>query len=642
MQVLHKSVARAAGDDPFTFVMSDATVDRYGDVVEPSGWKLANFKRNPIALFGHDSSFVIGNWKNLRVEAGKLIGELVMLPAGFSARVDEIRAFIEAKMLRAVSVGFRGLKAEPIGNGGTRFTESELVECSVVAIPANPNALQVAKQLHISRDTQALIFVEPDTAITASNARTPGEPATQKSYSGKPNMTTLAQRIEGVQDELTQLRDNLSTAIENGADIDSITAEIEQKDASLASLKRAEAALAGAQPTGQTIVVEPKTIERAAPVDARRPFTVQAKKVEPVDHIFRSMTVGLLAHVHKVPLEVALKRAYGEDVATKAVLDVLTRSATVPADTVTPAWAGALVETAIGDFFDLLLPTSIYPRLSAIGGRFGFGTAGKVSLPSRASTPTVAGSFVGEGAPIPVRQAGFTSTTITPKKMAVITTMTREITRHSTPQIEQILRTAIQEDTSIALDVVLLDALPATTVRPAGIRNGASTAAGAAGGGMAALVADTKAMLTELTANTNGNVRLPAWLMNPTQAISAGLIQDNTGQFPFKAEIAAGNFMGYPALISSTVPVGVVALVDAADFMSATGDVPTFDVSDQATLHMEDTTPQQITTVGSPNVAAAPVRSMFQTDSLALRMIMDISWAMRRTGTVVVRTAVTW
>ncbi|WP_242115512.1 phage major capsid protein [Sphingomonas lacusdianchii] len=640
MQVLHKAVARAAGDDPYTFVMSDATVDRYGDVVEPSGWKLTNFKRNPIALFGHDSSFVIGNWNNLRVEAGKLIGELVMLPAGLSARVDEIRAFIEAKMLRAVSVGFRGLKSEPIGNGGIRFTESELVECSVVAIPANPNALQVAKSLNLSRDTQALIFVEPDPAITARDARTLGEPAVPKSLSRKPNMTTLAQRIEGVQDELTQLRDNLQTALDNDAETDTITAQIEQKDATLASLKRAEAALAGATgtaPNGTTVAVE----QRNAPNEQRRLPAVPAKKVAPVDHIFRSMTVGLIAHVRKVPLDTAMKQAYGEDVATRAVLDVMTRSATVPADTVTPAWAGVLVETAIGEFFDLLLPTSIYPRLSAIGGRFGFGRAGKVSLPSRAANPSVAGSFVGEGSPIPVRQGGFTSTTLTPKKMAVITTMTREITEHSTPQIEQILRAAIQEDTSIALDVVLMDALAATAVRPAGIRNGAITAAGTAGGGMAALVADVKGMLIDLTGSTNGNIRNPVWLMNPGQAISAGLIQDNTGQFPFKAELANGNFMGYPALISSTVPVGVVALVDAADFMSATGDVPRFDVSDQATLHMEDTTPAQIATAGAVP-SGGRVQSMFQTDSLALRMIMDVSWAMRRTGTVVVRTSVTW
>ena len=58
-------------------------------------------------------------------------------------------------------------------------------------------------------------------------------------------------------------------------------------------------------------------------------------------------------------------------------------------------------------------------------------------------------------------------------------------------------------------------------------------------------------------------------------------------------------------------------------------------------LHMEDTTPAQIATAGAVP-SGGRVQSMFQTDSLALRMIMDVSWAMRRTGTVVVRTSVTW
>jgi hypothetical protein len=57
---------------------------------------------------------------------------------------------------------------------------------------------------------------------------------------------------------------------------------------------------------------------------------------------------------------------------------------------------------------------------------------------------------------------------------------------------------------------------------------------------------------------------------------------------------------------------------------------------------MEDTSPAQIGTAGAPNVVAAPVQSMFQTDALALRMILPMSWAMRRTGVLVERTAVTW
>jgi HK97 family phage major capsid protein len=349
------------------------------------------------------------------------------------------------------------------------------------------------------------------------------------------------------------------------------------------------------------------------------------------------------SHVDKTPYIDTLKDMYGEDVTTKAVSDIMiSKAAVAPADTATSAWAGALVQTAIGDFFDLLLPQSVYPGLSARGGRFGFGRNGTISLPTRDATPTVAGSFVGEGAAIPVRRAGFSAVTLTPKKMAVITTMTREITERSTPAIEQLLRNAIQEDTAVSIDSVLLDNGAATAIRPAGLRNGITTAAGTAGGGIAAVVADLKGMIGSLVTATNGNLRSPVFLMNPAQALALSLTQNAGGDFPFASDIGQNRFQGYGVIQSSTVPAGVVILMDAADFFSATGDDPRFDVSDQATLHMEDTTPLAIGTAGAPNTVAAPVRSLFQTDSLALRMILPMNWAMRRSGVLVERTAVTW
>ena len=103
---------------------------------------------------------------------------------------------------------------------------------------------------------------------------------------------------------------------------------------------------------------------------------------------------------------------------------------------------------------------------------------------------------------------------------------------------------------------------------------------------------------------------------------------------PFREELAGGTLAGYPVLQSTTGTADTMFLVDAADFITATGDTPNFSVSDQAVLHMEDTAPSQIVTVGSPNVVAAPVRSLWQTDSMAIRLLLDINWAMQRTGTV--------
>jgi hypothetical protein len=133
------------------------------------------------------------------------------------------------------------------------------------------------------------------------------------------------------------------------------------------------------------------------------------------------------------------------------------------------------------------------------------------------------------------------------------------------------------------------------------------------------------------------------WIMNPVQQIKISLTQNAGGTFPFQAEINGNRLLGYPVVVSSTVPAGMVVLINADDLMVVQGDTPRFDVSDQATLHFEDTTPLQITTGAQGSaVAATPVRSMFQTDSLALRMILPMNWAMRRAGSVAWVTGVTW
>ena len=99
-------------------------------------------------------------------------------------------------------------------------------------------------------------------------------------------------------------------------------------------------------------------------------------------------------------------------------------------------------------------------------------------------------------------------------------------------------------------------------------------------------------------------------------------------------------------IASTTVPASMLIMVDAADFASATGDMPEFDVSDVATIHEEDTTPLPIVggVVQPPLIAsvAAPVRSLWQTASVGVRMMMDMNWAMRRPNMVSWMTGVTW
>ena len=213
----------------------------------------------------------------------------------------------------------------------------------------------------------------------------------------------------------------------------------------------------------------------------------------------------------------------------------------------------------------------------------------------------------------------------------------------SIPAIEGIIREAIQLDTSVAVDTVLLDANPATAIRPPGLLNGVAALTATAGPGLPALLGDLKLMISALATNTYGNIRSPAWLMNPEEVLSASLASAaNTGIFPFRDEIARGTLNNIPYIDSAVVPLKTVILIDAADFVMVGAEGARLELSDQASLHMEDTNPLDLVSGGSPAVVAAPQRSLFQTDSLALRLVMRLNWVQRRAGTIVWTSSVNW
>ena len=660
MSTVHKTSILVKQDGAFKFVMSDGSPDRVGDIVSTKGWQLGNFQKNPIALFNHRGDQPIGTWSNVKVADNKLVGTLNLAPAGTSPRIDEIRALVDHGILKAVSVGFKPLEfsfLQPPQGEGILFEKQELLECSLVAVPANANSVQLAKSLKISDETITEVFGESAGRDQLLEERRIGKSAEPSHIPPRRNGMNipLSKRIQDSQKRIVGFRDRLNDHIANlpeepdeaaNALIEQLNGEIANEEKSLGTLQRAEAALfTQPQSNGEDHNEPPvaPVVRAVPPVTSARPFAAPAgKKPKPVDYMFRAATISLLSRVEqKTKLDV-LRERYGEDEPTKAVMDSVTKAASAPATTTTVGWAAELVATAILDFIDTLMPQSVYPGLSARGGRFTFGRNGVVSLPARNTTTTISGSFVGQGAPIPVRQGAFTATTLTPKKMGVISTFTREIAEHSTPSIEALIRQAIQEDTSVSIDSVLLDAVVASAIRPAGLRAGVSVTTATAGGGFNALVGDVKALVGALVTASGGNLRTPVWIMNPVQALSIAMTQNAGGDFPFAAEVNQGRLQGYTILQSTSVTAGMVFLVDASDFFSATGDDPRFDVSDQAVLHMEDTTPLAIGTAGSPNTVAAPARSLWQTDTIGIRMLLDINWAMRRTGSIVWTQAVTW
>lgn len=138
------------------FVFSDGSVDRSGDTIDPAGWKLDNYKKNPVALFGHDSwniSSVMGRGVNVGQSGNKLIGEIEFADADVNPNADMAYKMVEAGLLSAVSVGFMPLKfawsTDKDRPFGMDFTEQELLEISIVPVPCNQNAIAMAKSLGI-------------------------------------------------------------------------------------------------------------------------------------------------------------------------------------------------------------------------------------------------------------------------------------------------------------------------------------------------------------------------------------------------------------------------------------------------------------------------------------------------------------
>ena len=617
------------------------------DVVEPRG---AQFKLPIPFLWQHDSGHPIGHVTHAKVSAAGI--EIVAkIAKGVTAEIDRAWALIKGGLVSGLSIGFKAVEHEHIKETkGIRFIKWQFLELSAVTIPANSEAtIATVKSIDTAQR-----------AASGHNAAAQTRPAPRdipqrKSAQEGVKMKTIAEQISALEAKRQASASRMDAVMQKSLDedrttdaaeqdeFDTLATEVEAIDKDLTRLRKLESAKAV---TAKSVIRAETVHEGSMARGGLTPFyAVPAQKTPPQDYVWRALTCKMKAHFTKQsPLDV-LKQEYGDDEPTRAVLNVITKAAAIPADTTTSGWASQLVDTSIQDFFSALLPNSVYPALASRGGKFSFGRAGIVSMPTRASTPTIAGSFVAQGAPIPVRQGAFSAITFTPKKMAVISTFTREIAEHSTPAIEGLIRQAIVEDTAVAIDSVLLDANVATTTRPAGLKAGVAATTATAGGGIAAVIGDIRALTGALITGTNGNMRSPVWIMNPADALAISLLPATAGggEFPFKSEITGGTLQGYPVITSSNVAADTMLLVDAADFVSVTGDSPRFDVSDQATLHMEDTTPLQIATgAQGSGVLATPARSLWQTDTIGVRMLLDLNWGLRRTGVVAWTQTMTW
>lgn len=160
--VLYKAAPkppRTVGERSAIFVMSAQGVDRHGDVVVTSGIDTTDFQKNPVVLLNHRSwDMPLGSWHDVEAKPKSLEGRAQFADEGVSAESDTAWKLVAAGILRGASIGFYPRAYECMEDPDGRFTgfkitESELIECSVVTIPANSAALVKALDRGIKIET---------------------------------------------------------------------------------------------------------------------------------------------------------------------------------------------------------------------------------------------------------------------------------------------------------------------------------------------------------------------------------------------------------------------------------------------------------------------------------------------------------
>lgn len=147
-----ETAEKQEGDNVYRFILSTEAVDRDGDVVLSSAWDLENYKKNPVVLMGHNRDKIVGK----AVFVGVINKQLVMdLSFADTEHGREAKELVDFGALSAMSAGFRikgvddsdeNRKKYGVSSYGLLINKAELMEGSLVAVPANQEALRLAHE----------------------------------------------------------------------------------------------------------------------------------------------------------------------------------------------------------------------------------------------------------------------------------------------------------------------------------------------------------------------------------------------------------------------------------------------------------------------------------------------------------------
>lgn len=305
--------------------------------------------------------------------------------------------------------------------------------------------------------------------------------------------------------------------------------------------------------------------------------------------------------------------------------------------TIDATWASPLVEyqNFAGDFVEFQRPQTLL-------GKFGTGNVPSLNrIPFNVriagQTSGGAGYWVGEGKAKPLTKLDFNSIELGWYKVANIAVLTDELVRFSNPSAERLVRDALADALTARMDIDFIDPGKAAVanVSPASITNGV-TGITPSGSDAAALRRDLQRLWQPFIA-ANNPPTTAVYLMSATQALAISLMVNDLDTAPLYPGVTmnGGTLNGVPVIVSEYLDNsagsggGLLILANARDIWLADDGQFTIDASREASLQMDDA-PDNASYPANPTTTV----SMFQTNSVAIRVERYINWQKRRSTAV--------
>lgn len=611
-------------------VASTNDIDLVGDIVEPSG---AEFKTPLPLLWQHDAYAPVGvvekatvlkNGIKFRARLAKVDG-----PPGLKNRIDEAWASVKAGLIRAVSIGFKGVERAAMNNGGIHFIKWRWLELSLVTVPANPNATITQIRAYHDERGESAAHARRVVSVTPAGVAAKSQPRN----SGNTDMK-IAEQIKALEDDIRRKTDR-ATEIQTKAsaagrskeagekeEFDRLTGEIEVLKDELADLKKLESLeVAKATP------VEAKT-EKAGSLSRDHQARVVFNNNRGGDGIgfaqaLMCRAIGKMAGVSAVELA---KEHYSYDPRIEALCkSIVMKAAVEGAVTSVPAYAGYLADPQdlAAEFIAYMFPKTIVGKLTRVN-RVPF----NYEIPQQTSPSTA--YWTGEGKPAPVSKLAFANKVIGKTSITGLLYTSKQNLRFANRDAEAIFRNDLVNAAVKLMDTDFVDPANAGTanVKPASITNGL-TATAPSGTDGDAVRADMQKVLQKIV-QANLSLSEVTLITRDDLALALSLLTNALGQpeFPNMGP-SGGSLLNMPVIVSNSVQPGDIIAVHEPSIYLAKDDQVMIDMSTEAAIEASDGPGQD----GAAGTGAAMV-SLWQTRMVGFLAELYANWVVARTGAV--------